>query len=226
MHRVVEEYSRRWRFDVNQGKSKIVVTGSVGILRAKREVRARQWLLCGKEIKIVDEYKYLGVEFGQHQGKWTSLLKRLWETAREQANLLMWQGGGARGLRPKAFVSLWNAKCRPVLEYACEVWEGDGVSDKWNSKLEALQYTFAKAILGLKGNVAAAGVLAELGLHSLQAHRQEIKLRFWKKLCSAEDSRLFSHVFKVRHAEVIAGQGRESCLCSFRSLLALWGFCC
>ena len=224
MHRVVESYSRSWRFDINQSKTKIVVTGSTGIVRARAALRARRWELCGKEITVVNEYKYLGVEFGAHKGKWNTMLQRMWEKARSQANLLLWQGGGANGLRPRAFVTLWNAKCRPLLEYACEVWEDDGVGEFWVARLEALQYTFAKSILRLKGNVAASGVCAELGLRALQPHRQEIKLKYWAKLCNAPHSRLLSVVFRGRHAEVMAGGGQDSCLQSFRSLMHAWGF--
>ena len=202
MHRVVERYSQKWRFGINQSKSKIVVAGSVGIKRHKREVRARRWKLCGREIEIVDEYKYLGAEFGVNKGKWNSMLQRGWKKAVAQANLTMWQGGGSQGMRPRAFVTLWNTTCRPLLEYACEIWEGDRVSKEWVSRLESLQYTFAKAVLRLKGNVAAAGVCAELGLHSLQMHRQEIKLRYWKKLCSTDDSRSLSVIFQQACAGV------------------------
>ena len=224
MHRVVDQYARQWRFDINNGKTKIVVAGSVGIVRDKAAVRARRWFLCSKEILVADEYKYLGAEFGMARGKWNTLLHRVWEKARDTLNVLMWQGGGAGGLRPRSFVTLWEAKCRPQLEYACPIWEGDNVNREWDSKFEALQITFGKAVLRLKGNVAGAGVLSELGLDRLKPRRQQLKLGYWEHLCTADNSRLLSLVFRNRHAEVVAGRGLHSCLQSFRDVLVDHGF--
>ena len=192
MHKIVEEYARQWRFEVNHGKSKIVVTGSTGVEADRRAVDAREWLLCGACIKRVKEYKYLGAETGLTRGRWNSMLQRLWEKAKASSNLIMWQGGGAEGLRPRAFAQLWVAKIRPILEYGCEIWGDDRVAQKWVDKLESVQYSWCKAVLRLKGNPAAVGLRAEMGLSPLQIRRRGHKLGYWRKLCMAHESRLLS----------------------------------
>ena len=115
-------------------------------------------------------------------------------------------------------MELWTSKVRPILEYGCEIWEGEAAV-KWTDKFESLQYSYCKAFLRLKGNPAAVGTRAELGLPTLQSRRRERKLRFWAKLCSADHSQLFSLVFRRRHAAALADAAQQSCLLSFKSLL-------
>jgi len=98
MHRVVSEYAHKWRFEVNHRKSEMVVYGPAAL---KDEAKAGAWELCGKAIKVVDYYKYLGAEVGAARGKWNRLLSRLHDKTRAHLNLFLWQGGGARGLRAK-----------------------------------------------------------------------------------------------------------------------------
>ena len=94
----------------------------------------------------------------------------------------------------------------------------------WVAKLERLQHSFAKAVLGLKGNAAQAGALMELGLAPLHLRRARAKLLFWKRLCDAHPSSLLRLVFRSRHFEVQAGKAERSCLNAFRDVLHEWGF--
>ena len=219
MHGVLEQYARQWRFEINHGKSNIVVAGSTGVVRDRRMVDEQEWLLCGAKITRVLEYKYLGAEVGANRGRWNTMLQRMWVKAKAASNLTMWQGGGADGLRPRAFMQLWTSKIRPTLEYGSELWEGDRVSQVWVDKLEAVQYNWGKAVLKIKGNVAAVAVRAELGLQSLRSRRKQRKLNYWRKLCTLDESRLLAVVFRERHAEVCAGRGKESCLQAFKHVL-------
>ena len=59
--------------------------------------------------------------------------------------------------------------CRPILEYAAEIWEGQ-ISDEWSKRLERVQYLFGKAVLGLHSQLkpSASGVLSELGVLPLR----------------------------------------------------------
>ena len=177
MHAVVADYARKWRFEINHRKTKLVVTGAAGVMADRQAVRNQSWEFAGGVVELVDEYKYLGAEVGKTRGKWNSMLERIWQKASAGANLTLWRGGGAAGLRAKSFVTLWKAEVRPVLEYGAEVWDGDGVAQAWVDKLEKLQYSFGKAVLGIKGNAAAAGIRAELGLPSLELRRRKCKLQ-------------------------------------------------
>ena len=123
----------------------------------------------------------------------------------------------------------WAARVRPQLEYACAIWDGEE-SSTWTQKLESVLSAFGRAVLALKSNPASVAVRAELGVPSMKSRRQYLKLGVWKKLCDASTDRLLSHLFRHRHAQVVAGRGRRSCLQTFRTTLlefgyALWQAC-
>ena len=94
-------------------------------------------------------------------------------------------------MRPRTAIAHWKNSVRPVCEYACELWEGE-ISATWVTKLETIQYSFGKAALGLHANPAAVGVRAELGLEEMRFRRQELKLRWWGRLCAVPQERLLS----------------------------------
>ena len=50
-----------------------------------------------------------------------------------------------------------------------------------------------------------------------------LKLRWWGRMCKADESRLLSVVFRRRYAAVVRGEGRLSGLLSMRSLLVECG---
>ena len=52
---IVSEYAYKWRFELNKKKSQVVIFGT------KR--KKGKWKLAGGELKTVNQYKYLGIEF-------------------------------------------------------------------------------------------------------------------------------------------------------------------
>ena len=164
--RVLEDYARKWRFAVNHGKSNLVVVASRDIRAA---ATARQWRLAGKLIKVVSSYKYLGLELDGSstrkdlRGKWNEVLARLASKGRSCLSLMMYRGGGANGLRPRTNVHHWKTCCRPILEYGCEIWEGE-ISVSLSDRLEAIQNYFCRATLAARDKPAVAAMRADLGL--------------------------------------------------------------
>ena len=122
--RVFEDYARSWRFSANHGKSNVLIFGPK---RAKALTRNYVWLLDGAPVPRALQYKYLGLEFVEKRstGKWNVVLARLTSKARAGLNLLMYQGGGANGVRPRTMCHQWSMLCRPILEYGCEIWHGE-----------------------------------------------------------------------------------------------------
>ena len=146
----------------------------------------REWRLAGAALDHATEYKYLGLELSSDSfgGQWNSMLSRIYTKARSSLNLVMFQCGGANGLRPRTSAHQWKSLCRPILEYGCEIWEGEQ-SKLWSSKLESVQSKFGRTALANKANPAATAVRADLGLPTLKLRRQCLKLYYWKKLCDA-----------------------------------------
>ena len=120
-------------------------------------------------------------------------------------------------------VRLWQAKCRPILEYASEIWHGE-ISATWVKKLERVQTSFCMAALNLSGSPAAVALRAELGLLPLVARRDLSKLRCWNKWCLASDDLLLKKIFVGRHAEVLVGGASLSNLNTMLPILTKFGF--
>jgi hypothetical protein len=78
MINVVVEFSNRWRFVLSGKKSEVMIVGA--------KVRESDvWRMGGVVLKVVKEFKYLGVEI-QRNGKWTTVCKRLCEKAEKKSS--------------------------------------------------------------------------------------------------------------------------------------------
>ena len=109
---VLDRYAAQWRFSVNKTKSEVVVIGSPS--QRKRIVADSRWTVGGTELKVVPEYKYLGVETGTSpgRGRWNTYLERIVRKARAAMERILYLGSGntAGTLR-----KLWTAEGRPLL---------------------------------------------------------------------------------------------------------------
>lgn len=199
---VCAQYSKKWRFAFNTGKSNVVVCGSrPQVKQAKDTV----WVLAGVALKRVREYKYLGVEFGVlgKRGRFKSVVARLHAKAQALARQLVWAGGFARGLSPRVLVRVWKSEVRPVLEFGCPLWSG-GICDKVANQLEAVQSEFVRTVLGCRG-ASAAFVRSETGLESLQSRRDRLTVSYWHHVAGLDSSRLVAWVVQNRMRQVLSG---------------------
>ena len=221
MLEVVTQYAKQRRFEVNHGKSNLVVVGPAHL---REHARATSWTLSGCPIDIKDSYRYLGAEVEAAGRKWQQLKQRLQDKGASYVNQLLWQGYGAWGFNPSTYTKLWKAEGRVKMEYACELWEGE-LRTKDESELESVQYKFAKAALGIPAEMkpAAVGTRMELGLLPLKLRRQALKLLYWERLCHSSPDRLVSMVFRSRHREALAQRGAKSWFTAMRDLMDDWG---
>jgi hypothetical protein len=86
-----------------------------------------------------------------------------------------------------------------------------------------LQCTLARRALGLPDGSPQCFVRGELGLRSLQSHRNELVLRFFGRLCCTPERRLLSHVFRYRLTQARDGGARQSWCHAVRPLMEQYG---
>ncbi len=113
---VVTVYAQQWRFELNHRKSNVVVMGT-----SAQKLQSAGWVRGGRQLEVINEYKYLGAESGKLSGaagRWNSLLLRLHGKAQRALAALLYQCGGSNGLRPRTAVAHWKSSVRPVCEYA------------------------------------------------------------------------------------------------------------
>ena len=91
----------------------------------------------------------------------------------------------------------------PKLEYAGEVWEGN---KKLAEKLETVQMSAAKKILGCSKTTSNTALRAELGMYALKTNRDMRKLRWQHSVRSMQSKRLPAIVDRAVWKKVTKGQ--------------------
>ena len=88
---------------------------------------------------------------------------------------------------------------RPTLEYGSEVWEGNKAS---------VMIGGAKHILGCSSRTCNEAVRGDMGLDSLQGHRDKAKLKWWYKVATMLEHRYSRKLF-VQEWNVKPRRGRQ-----------------
>ena len=213
---VVERFAVQFQFAYNHAKSGVVVVATPAL---KASFRTHQWMLAGAALPVLDFYKYLGVEFGRMgRGRWNDLLTRMLRGLKGKSTELLWANGNRNGFAPLLQMSVWNALCRPLVEYGCVLWHCS-IADDRSDALEVEQLRFAKNTLGVAQSTPTAFVRGELDLPSLASHRDELTLRAFGETMSGSlypasrdplSVRLVTRVVRHRMRQARAGQAPMS----------------
>ena len=202
--KIATEFGKKWRCKYNAKKTQVVLFG-------KNKNKKHNWKIGTNEIKQVESYKYLGIEI-ENKMKWKLFKKRLLDKSERNMRAAMGMGTRTKHLSVKAAVGIWKAVVRPVLEYAAEIW-----GDKDWKEAEILQRTMAKRILGMKERASNEAVLGDLGWWPLKARRDMIRLRYWHKLLSMDNTRLPRLVYEWE----LKNEDRNNCWAKYTKKLLL-----
>ena len=187
---IVSEFARKNRFQFNGKKSGVMV---FNVSKAERERAAGvKWTLFGQNVKVVNEYVYLGTTLTTNPASWTSHLLSVIKTAKRKTADLLWLSRRDRGIRPRTAIALWRSMVRPVLEYASEVWAGQ-VPKYAMEAAEQIQMSFTRAVVGIHGNGSGASnevLRAETGTEPLAARWDKLQLGYWRRTFGAHPHRL------------------------------------
>ena len=195
MLKVVHKYSVKFRFKFNQGKSNVMIFGS-------KKTGKDKFFLGKDELKVVEEYKYLGLVVDK-DFSWRLHLSKVIEKASKRMRALCGMGIG-QGISVRALMRGWEVLVRPLLEYGAEIW-GDKV---WREG-EALQLEMGRRVLGVSKNTTREVVRGELGLSRIRSRRTLLRLKFWVKLLRMEESRLVRKIYERRRREFEEGGRRD-----------------
>jgi len=166
--------SKELRFNFNNDKSGIMIFGTQS---------GGKWSLAGKDIPVVDSYKYLGVIVDGLLA-WKLHKERTLAKAKQSSNQVFGILRRTDCMSARAAVQVYKALVLPVLEYGAEVWG----NCEWEDA-ELLQRSVARRILGAKQSTSIAFLMGELGWWPLSARRDLLRLRFWWKLVNMQNSR-------------------------------------
>jgi hypothetical protein len=139
------------------------------------------------------------VRLTRRLASWASHINELIGKAKKRSAELLWMCGKDGGMRPRTALTLWKSIIRPKLEYAAELFAGE-VSLDLTKKVERVQVGFGRHVLGLGPGASDAFIRSELGLERMEARWAKLRLGYWRRLFSADPTRLIVHVALTRHS--------------------------
>lgn len=171
---------------VNLEKTEIVVYRKAG----SKVPRGLQWLYDGKQVKVSDSFRYLGVWL--HSTKGLSVARDALKAAGQRA---MWAMLGKfkhmelRDLYLKTH--MFDTLVKPVLSYGCEVWGPDALqhldtaSGMLDNSLQEVQTLFMRQLGKFRKRVNRQVLLKEFCWVPLSAHWCKMVVYYWNQMAKA-----------------------------------------
>ena len=171
-------YCSKWRLPANVSKSAVMVFS--------KDVVNGCWKWGEYSLPIVSSYSYLG-----RNGVWDMHIRKLLDNGRKRINQL-YKVISNRNINLSAHRHLLLSVIRPSIEYGSEVWEGN---KSQASCLDSIILDGAKRILGRSSKICNEAVRGDMGLDTLQSHRNRAKLKWWYKLATLPEDRYPKQLF-------------------------------
>lgn len=197
---------------VNLQKSNVVIFRNGGYISSKEK-----WYFDGSLMKIVNQYKYLGVIFSTGL-TFSHCLEDLSSRAKHQViNILrlLWK---FQSLSPKLFFKLFDCQIQPMLTYGAEVW---GLTAN-HSAIEKIHLFALKRFLNVSIKTPNALVYAETGRYPLYINTYTKCIRYWLHIVNMSDDRLpkksYDMLCSIQH------RNKDTWVSAVRSTLYRFGY--
>ena len=130
----IMEHSKEWKFTLNKTKTQVVIFGTSA---GSDETNAAMDFFTidrgESKLKVMQDYKYLGMDVHASVGNWKKYKDRMIEKASRRMNAAWGVGLQSGAMSVKAGVNIWQGLVRPILEYGAEIWPVWTMAkdDKW-----------------------------------------------------------------------------------------------
>ena len=182
----LHEYCLKWGLKVNTSKTKCVAFkngGRIGLLDS--------WSYDGSNLETVNQFKYLGFDFGS-SGKFAKGLKGVLDKSYKALFSLKSIIYQYPELTVNNQLLLFNSLVEPVLSYGSEVW-GFSQADK----LETLYLRYLKNMLCVRSSTPSCFVYKESNVFPLIVNRYVRIFKYWLKIISLPNSSLVKRVYNL-----------------------------
>lgn len=172
------DYCSRWNLTINLGKSEIMIFG-----KGMRRANAQKWNWQGTEIKVVNKYKYLGIQltpgltFRPH-------LEEKFRAARHSINMVWRNFLSKKEISLSQKFKLFDAVSRAILCYGSQIWGYQSYDI-----VEKLQRFFIKRIVGLPQNTPNYVLQLESGRPLLHIFTLKMHFDYILKILQYPESR-------------------------------------
>ena len=210
---ILEEYSNKWKLTVNTEKTKVMIFGNGG--RIPNNINFKY---ANKNLEIVKHFKYLGCVFTSG-GAFNVMEKTLSDQALKAIFKLNNYLTKFTTLMPKHSMELFDKLISPIMNYAAEVW---GFNKGLN--IERIHLRFIKRLLGVKLSTQNNFVYGETGRMNFQNHRYIIIIKYWLKLCHANENKYIKSVYNILKTDIENHPNRNNWVSHVKRLLSTLGF--
>ena len=168
----VFNFCKRSQMIVNSLKTKIMLFGK------KEECN---FIFNGKQLEVVQDYKYLGVIFNSVCRSNGSVFKEMKDYTRDKALKACFSCfkklSSIGKVTPKIGFKLFDSFVSPVIDYACEIW-----SDESILQIERVHVKFLKMLLGVKMSTCNQAVYCETGRFPVVLKQKQRLFKYWSRL--------------------------------------------
>ena len=175
----IEKWCDEWGFTLSTEKT-IGVTFSHH--HQQPEIPALR--LCGKEIKIEEQVKFLGVIFDRKL-TWKAHMNHIVDRCNKVINMMRSLTGQRWGADKRSLLMIYRALIWSKIDYACQAY--DTASDTAKKELDKLQAAALRIACGAMKSMAIAALQVECGEMPLEQRRQNLSLKYAAKISSAEN---------------------------------------
>ena len=177
----IEKWCDEWGFTLSTEKT-IGVTFKVSVITTKQpEIPALR--LCGKEIKIEEQVKFLGVIFDRKLN-WKAHINYIVDRCSKVLNIMRSLAGQRWGADKRSLLMIYRALIRSKIDYACQTY--DTASDIAKKELD-IQAAALRIACGAMKSTAIAALQVECGEMPLELRRQNLSLKYAAKISGAEN---------------------------------------
>jgi hypothetical protein len=160
----LQEFAARWRFEVNKSKTQVMV---IRERESERRVRLEKpegntWLYNGEPLKVVKEYKYLGVWITDDL-KWSYHTRKTLIKLHGAAKAAMTIGAKYGGFPYYTAAEIYRALAESKVTYGIEMWGTRKALDD----IKRILHRVPTKLVGVTGEPTEQVILAEMGMDSL-----------------------------------------------------------
>ena len=205
----LHDYCSKWGMKINIDKTDIMVFRKRGRIKNNEK-----WFYGGKELKIVNNFNYLGVVFN-HSGSFEMNNQYLIGKASKAMYTLL-RNIFEFEVNPSISLQLFDAFVKSILGYGSPIWGFTKSKD-----IERLQMKFCKSVLGVKTSTSNAAVYGELSRLPLYIDRYVSIVKYWFKVISS-DNILLQTAYNISLVDAL--NGKHNWVSRLKQLLFDYGF--
>ena len=184
----LQAYADSWGLTVNAGKTKVVAFGRRRSAASLTD--AGLAFTCGNALlSIVDEFKYLGIQFHSSQAFCKAAAARA-APGRRVVHATRRRCTELGLLSPALHMRMFNTMALPVLSYGAEIWSPHLVAAGQDCDNSRVQMSFLRQMLGVRQSTPSLVVLAETGHRPLAVHWTLQLARFWNNMLASDEGSL------------------------------------